>query len=111
LAGGHRAGFFEFTAVAIANGIEPADAPARLRIVFGELLTDVAEPFEPYGAWLSESWLPDEVINIDFLPEHVSMPRRQAFRYVKIEVIDTSLRYKVRYVCLDQLFAPAKTRR
>jgi hypothetical protein len=41
----------------------------------------------------------------------VSMPRRQAFRYVKIEVIDTSLRYKVRYVRLDQLFAPAKTRR
>lgn len=52
----------------------------------------------PRSAWLSRSWLPDEVINVDFMPERIKMPRRQAFRYVKIEVIDTSLRYKVRCV-------------
>lgn len=47
-AGGHRAGFFSFTVVAVQHGIEPADAPARIRLVYGEILNDVAEDFEPY---------------------------------------------------------------
>lgn len=34
--------------IAVANGVEAADAPARLRLVFGEVLNDVAEDFEPY---------------------------------------------------------------
>lgn len=27
---------------------EPADAPARIKLTFGEVLNDIAEPFEPY---------------------------------------------------------------
>jgi len=38
------------------------DFDARLRIVFGEILADVAEELEPYNAWLSKAWLPDEII-------------------------------------------------
>jgi hypothetical protein len=30
--------------------------------VFGEILNDVAEDLYPYDAWLSEAWLPDEII-------------------------------------------------
>ncbi|KAL8278558.1 hypothetical protein RQP46_009050 [Phenoliferia psychrophenolica] len=94
--GGHRAGYFSFDLVDVLSGPEPADAPARLRLVFGEVLNDVAESFEPYNGWLSKSWLPEEVINIDLLPQHVEMPRRYAFRYVKVTVVSTSQRFAVK---------------
>jgi alpha-L-rhamnosidase len=45
---GHRAGFFEFHVEAVLTGIEPADAPCRLHITFGEVLNDVAESFDNY---------------------------------------------------------------
>jgi alpha-L-rhamnosidase len=46
---------------------------------------------------LSSSWLPDETINLDFLPQEVHLPRRYAFRFVKVEVIDTSPNFGVRF--------------
>jgi alpha-L-rhamnosidase len=49
---GHRAGFFEFQVEAVQTGIEPADAPCRLHITYGEVLNDVAESFENY------KWVP-----------------------------------------------------
>jgi alpha-L-rhamnosidase len=90
---GHRTGFLSFHLA--TEGRDP-DAPVRLRLVFGEVPTDVAEPFYPYKGQLSEAWLPDETINVDYLPRAVRMPRRYAFRYVKIEVIDTSPEFRVR---------------
>jgi alpha-L-rhamnosidase len=90
---GHRTGFLSFHLA--TEGRDP-DAPVRLRLVFGEVPTDVAEPFHPYEGQLSEAWLPDETINVDYLPRTVRMPRRYAFRYVKIEVIDTSPEFRVR---------------
>jgi hypothetical protein len=92
--GGHRTGNLSF--LLQTEGREP-DAPARLRFVFGEVPTDVAEPLYPYKGNLSSSWLPDEIVNIDNLPERVRLPRRYAFRYLKIEVIDTSPGYGVRF--------------
>jgi hypothetical protein len=92
--GGHRTGYFNFKLE--TSGREP-DAPARLRLTFGEVPTDVAEPFYPYKGQLSSSWLPDETINIDYLPQPVRMSRRYAFRYVKVEVLDTSPEFTVRF--------------
>ncbi len=92
--GGHRTGYLSF--LLTGEGVH-VDAPTRLRITFGEIPSDVAEPFYPYSGELSESWLPDEVINIDMLPQHVNMARRHAFRYVKVEVIDTSPEFAVRF--------------
>jgi alpha-L-rhamnosidase len=92
--GGHRTGNLSF--MLQTEGREP-DSPARLRFVFGEVPTDVAEPLYPYHGNLSSSWLPDEVVNIDYLPQRVRLPRRYAFRYVKIEVIDTSPGFGVRF--------------
>src|SRR5688500_14773231 len=80
---GHRTGFLSFH---LATEGRAPDAPVRLRVTFGEVPTDVAEPFHPYKGQLSEAWLPDEVVNVDYLPQSVRMPRRYAFRYVKIEV-------------------------
>jgi alpha-L-rhamnosidase len=100
---GHRTGFLSFHLA--TEGRDP-DAPVRLRLTFGEVPPDVAEPFYPYKGQLSEAWLPDEVINVDFLPQSLRMPRRYAFRYVKIEVIDTSPEFRIR---IEKLRAHAVT--
>ena len=96
--GGHRTGYLSFRLE--TEGREP-DAPARLRFTFGEVPTDVAEPLYPYKGELSQAWLPDELVNIDYLPQSVRLPRRYAFRYVKIEVIDTSPGFGVRFESLE----------
>jgi alpha-L-rhamnosidase len=101
--GGHRTGFLSFRLE--ARGRQP-DSPARLRFTFGEVPSDVAEPLYPYTGRLSSAWLQDEVINVDDLPQFVRMPRRYAFRYVKIEIIDTSAEFGV---CFEDLRAHAVT--
>jgi alpha-L-rhamnosidase len=100
---GHRTGFVSFHLA--TEGRDP-DAPVRLRLTFGEVPTDVAEPLHPYKGQLSEAWLPDETINVDYLPRSVRLPRRYAFRYVKIEIIDTSPEFGVR---IENLKAHAVT--
>jgi len=91
---GHRTGRLSFDLVGEGRGV---DAPVRLRLTFGEVPTDIAEPLYPYKGHLATGWLPDEVINVDYLPQSVHMPRRYAFRYVKVEVIDTSSTFEVRF--------------
>jgi hypothetical protein len=68
------------------------------------VVPEVAEPFDPYNGTLSRAWLQDEVINIDVLPSTVELPRRYAFRFVKVAVVDTSPNYAVR---LDRVQATA----
>jgi alpha-L-rhamnosidase len=92
--GGHRTGYLSFSLEGVGRSV---DAPTRLRIVFGEVPGDVAEPLHPYKGSLSEGWLPEEIITVDFLPQKVRMPRRYAFRYVKVEVIATAPNYKARF--------------
>ena len=82
--GGHRTGYLSFDLAAQGRA---ADSPVRLRLTFGEAPPDVAEPLYPFTGSLSEAWLQDEIINVDDLPRRVRLPRRYAFRYVKIEVL------------------------
>ncbi|KAL2062507.1 hypothetical protein VTL71DRAFT_6773 [Oculimacula yallundae] len=93
--GSHRVGY-----LSLHLGVDGVnvDAPTRLRLTFGEVPYDVTEELHPCNTWISTSWLPDEVINVDWLPTDVDMPRRYSFRYLKIEVIDTSPKYKVRFL-------------
>jgi len=101
--GGHITGHFAFSLA----GVGPAvDSPVRLRLIFGEVPADVAEPLEPYTGTLSRAWLPDEIVNIDYLPQRVRLPRRYAFRYVKVEVIDTAPNFAARF---DDIEATALT--
>jgi alpha-L-rhamnosidase len=51
----------------------------------------------PYKGQLSSAWLPVETVTIDFLPQTVRLPRRYAFRFVKIEVLDTSPNFAARF--------------
>lgn len=91
--GRHMTGYLSFSIAGEGRGI---DAPARLKLTFGEVPAEIGEPFDPYTGSLSRAWLQDETINIDVLPNTIAMPRRYAFRYLKVEVIATSPNYAVR---------------
>jgi len=68
----------------------PVDAPVRLALIFGEVLAEVTEPFDPYKGGLTRAWLQDETVNIDVVPQTVRLPRRYAFRYLKVAVVSCS---------------------
>jgi hypothetical protein len=96
--GGHRAGHLSFD---IENIGEAIGAPVRIRFTFGEVIPDIAEPLHPFKGWLSESWLPEEIVTIDLVPSSVRLPRRYAFRFVKIELLGLPIgrRITLRNVC------------
>lgn len=85
--GEHFTGYFIF---ALRQFEIPVDAPVRLAFIFGEVPADVAEPFEPYTGGLTRSWLQDEVLNFDDIPSTQRLPRRYAFRFVKITVVSAT---------------------
>ncbi|MEC1259778.1 family 78 glycoside hydrolase catalytic domain [Bacillus swezeyi] len=75
----------------------PPDAPLRLRLTFGEMPVEMAEPFSEYNGWISSSWLQEETIYIDMMPGQVELPRRYSFRYLKFDILDTSPKYRVAF--------------
>jgi len=85
--GEHLTGYFTFS---LRRFDIPVDAPVRLSFIFGETLSEVAEQLDPYSGTLSRSWLQDETVNIDDVPQTIRMPRRYAFRYVKVTVAAAS---------------------
>lgn len=88
--GDHQVGYanFKFNYV----GSHP-DAPAWIRFHFAETLQELFENPDEYHGWISSSWVETEQIHIDVLPVEMKLPRRYAFRYIKIEVIDISTKY------------------
>lgn len=99
--GQHLTGYLAFRITPTGS---VADSPVRLRLTFGEVPTDVAEPLHPYKAWISAAWLPDEVVTIDDLPTTFRLARRHAFRYVKVEILAASRRFGL---CFDEVLAHA----
>ncbi len=71
------------------------DAPAWLRIQFAERLCELEEDAESYHGWISKGWIQQEQVHIDCFPCTLSLPRRYAFRYVSIEVLDISSKYSL----------------
>lgn len=65
------------------------DAPVRLKFIFAEVPLELGEDVRKIESLqtLSKSWLQHEVVTIDVVPSEVRLPRRYAFRYVKIEVV------------------------
>lgn len=89
---GHRTGYFSFYLDARGENV---DCPARLRLTFGEVPGDVVEDFYPSKSWISTSWFPHEEAKIDELPGHVNIQRRHAFRYVRVQVLEVSSKFKI----------------
>jgi alpha-L-rhamnosidase len=90
--GDHYVGYLSIN---IRPAGSPPDAPLKLKLTIGEMPVEMAEPFESYNGWLSSSWLQEETIFVDVLPGTIKLPRRYSFRYVKLQVIDTSPKYRV----------------
>ncbi|MDN5285789.1 MAG: glycoside hydrolase [Mucilaginibacter sp.] len=85
--GEHLTGYFTFTIKAL-NGTP--DAPVRLKFTFGEVPAELSVPFDPYTGTLSRAWLQDETVTVTEMPATITIPRRLAFRYVKIEQLGAS---------------------
>lgn len=71
------------------------DAPAWLRLKFAERLCELSENAENYHGWISMGWIQQEQLHIDVLPTVLELPRRYAFRYLQIEVLDVSSKYQL----------------
>lgn len=87
--GEHLTGYVTFT----INSNKDADGPLRLMLTFGEVPGELNIPFDPYPSTMSRAWLQDEVVTLTALPATVTIPRRLAFRYVKIEMLGCSPYY------------------
>lgn len=99
--GDHEVGYVTLKLKSVGS---PPDAPLHVKLTFGEMPVEVAEPFSSYDGWLSSSWLQEESIYVDVLPHTLSLSRRYSFRYVKINVIDTSPKYRV---VIDDIYCDA----
>lgn len=71
------------------------DAPAWIRLKFAERLCELSENAENYHGWISMGWIQQEQLHIDVLPASLELPRRYAFRYLQIEVLDVSSKYRL----------------
>ncbi len=82
--GEHLTGYVSFA----VSPMQPTpDAPARLRLTFGEVPSELATPFDPYPGGLSRAWLQDELVTVMTVPDTITLPRRLSFRYVKVELV------------------------
>lgn len=71
------------------------DAPAYFAVQFAERLSEFSEDPAAYRGWISKGWIQTETLHADRLPCVVSLPRRYAFRYVRLTVLDVSRKYRV----------------
>ena len=86
--GEHLTGYFSFSLEDFGSA---ADAPIRIKFTFGEMPAELATPFDPYPGGLSRAWLQDEIITVSDVPATITIPRRFAFRYVKMELLGSSV--------------------
>jgi len=71
------------------------DAPAFIKIKFCEAERELHEDSATYQGWISKGWIQEEWIHVDVLPTVLELPRRYAFRYVKVEVLAVSGKYSL----------------
>lgn len=90
--GNHYVGNVRFRCSAI--GSHP-DAPAFVKIKFCETAREIEADSSTYEGWISKGWIQEEWLHIDWFPTEVMLPRRYAFRYVKLEVIDVSNKFSL----------------
>ena len=90
--GKHLVGYISLSFT--TRGSHP-DAPAWLRLQFAERLTELDEKVDEYHGWISAGWVQEEQIHVDVFPAELALPRRYAFRYLQIEVLDLSSRYEL----------------
>ena len=91
--GNHFTGYLSFKMV--YEGHHP-DAPVWIKVSFAERLCEFEEKAEEYKGWISKGWIQQEQLHVDVVPCEISMPRRYAFRYIAVEILDCSTRFQVK---------------
>ena len=66
------------------------DGPVQLELLLDEVPSGVVVPPALYKGWISSGWLQNERITVDQVPFEIKLPRRYAFRYMRINVINGS---------------------
>lgn len=92
--GNHYVGRFEIDLDSVGS---PMDAPLFLHLKFAEVPVELAEDSDEYQGALSKSWLQDEYVHIDSLPTRLKLSRRYSCRYIAIDVIDSSPKWRVKF--------------
>lgn len=92
--GDHYVGKFTVDIESVGS---PMDAPLYLHLKFAEIPAEIAIDSKDYDGWLSRSWIQEEYVHIDVLPATLEIPRRYSCRYIEIEVIDTSPKWKASF--------------
>ena len=84
--GEHLVGSVAFRFLGFENAM---DAPVRLKFTFAEVPLELIEKEPASADWrgLSLAWIQRETFTFDNVPSEVKLPRRYAFRYMKVEVI------------------------
>lgn len=84
--GEHLVGTVSFRLVDFEKAV---DAPVRLKFSFGEVPIELVEEEPAAAGWkgLSLAWIQQETVVVDAVPSEVRLPRRYAFRYMKVEVV------------------------
>jgi len=82
------------------------DAPALIRIRYCENRRELEQDPESYEGWISKGWIQEEILHLDVLPGTVCTGRRYAFRFVKVDVIDTSSKFGI---VIDDIHADTVT--
>ncbi len=90
--GDHQVGYLDLKLG--YTGSHP-DAPVWLRLHFAENPAELLEDARSYKGWICSSWIEEEQIHVDVIPSQVKLPRRYAFRYVMIEVLDISSKFQL----------------
>jgi alpha-L-rhamnosidase len=87
--GEHLTGYCSFT----LSPVNTPDGPLRFKFTFAEMPAELCTPYEPFTGAISRAWIQDEIITLVELgeqPSTITIPRRVAFRYVKIELLGSS---------------------
>lgn len=90
--GDHQTGYL--TLELATSGRHP-DAPAWIELQFAENPREFFEKVSEYKGWISSAWIQTEQLHVDVFPTSLSLPRRYAFRYVKLRAINISQNYKL----------------
>ena len=90
--GTHCVGRLHFAVTPVGS---PPDAPLHLQVTLGETPIEMVKNFTDYDGWVSSSWLQEEQVHVDVLPNNIHLERRYAARFVKFTVLDTSPKYSV----------------
>lgn len=74
------------------------DAPLRLELKFAECPYELHRDFDSYHGELARGWLQEHLLVVDApVPDKIVLPRRYAFRYLRVALRQGAPGYQVRF--------------